>query len=76
MLALIFTLIIGPWVISLLLAESNRRRFENVVDMYNSNVRLVEKYERIASEPKDIVIMNTQAQTSLTEVIRDLKNKS
>jgi len=35
--------------------------------MYESNVRLVEKYEGVARELKDVVIMNTQAMTKICE---------
>lgn len=67
-----FLMVIGPWVLSLMLFYSQRKRFEAVVGMYESNVKLVEKYEKIACDLKDIVIMNTQAQTALTEVIRQI----
>ena len=34
-----------------------------------SNVRLVEKYETIATDLKDVVIMNTQAMTKICDDI-------
>lgn len=78
-----FTLVIGPWVLSIMLAWSDRKRqevaeqeskdrFESVVRMYEDNVKVVEQYEKIASELKDIIIMNTSAQTTLAEVIRGM----
>lgn len=67
---LLFVVIVGPWMVSLMLAERYRRRFEAVVRMYESNVMLVKNYEMISRDMKDIVIMNTTAVTSLTEVIR------
>ena len=38
--------------------------------MYESNVSLVKDYESIASDLKDIVIVNTQAMTTLSLEIR------
>jgi len=67
---LFFCLIIGPWLLALLMAWSYRKRFEAVVDMYESNVRLVEKYEQTACDLKDVVILNTQTMTTLVEKIR------
>lgn len=40
--------------------------------MYKNNVHLVEAYEQLSCELKDIIIMNTTAQTTLTEVIRQM----
>ena len=68
---LFFGLVIGPWVLALFLAYSYRKRFEAVVDMYESNVRLVQKYEQVASDLKDVVILNTQTMTTLVESIRN-----
>lgn len=66
-----FLFIVGPWVLAVLLFYSQRKRFETVVSMYEANVRLVEKYEQIAGDLKDVIIMNTQAITRLDEGIRD-----
>ena len=38
--------------------------------MYESNVSLVKNYHSIASDLKDIVILNTQAMTRISEEIR------
>lgn len=69
-LSVVFLLIIGPWVMSILIAAGYRKRFEAVVDMYESNVRLVEKYEKIASDLKDVVMVNTSTFATLTEAIK------
>lgn len=70
MLAIILAIIVGPWVMSLMIADGYRKRFEQVVKMYESNVRLVEKYECLADDLKDVVIMNTQSATHLADVIK------
>ena len=38
--------------------------------MYESNVSLVKDYDSVASDLKDVVIVNTQAMTNLSEEIR------
>jgi len=37
--------------------------------MYDSNVRLVESYEDVATDLKDVVVLNTQAMTSIANKI-------
>lgn len=37
--------------------------------MYKSNVKLVESYDRLAGDLKDVVIMNTQVMTKLVDSI-------
>jgi len=44
-------------------------RFEAVVDMYESNVRLVEKYEELGGDLKDVIILNTETITTLVSEI-------
>lgn len=67
---LFFLMVIGPWILALIIAEGYRRRFEKVVEMYESNVKLVEKYESVATDLKDVIIMNTQVTTELGEAIK------
>lgn len=68
-LSVIFLLLIGPWVMSLMMSEGYRRRFEDVVRMYESNIRLVDKYEKIATDLKDVVMINTSTFSKLTDAI-------
>lgn len=65
----LFLFIVGPWVLALLLAYAQKRRFETVVRMYESNVDLVKKYEQIAQDLKDVVILNTRTITRLVDRI-------
>lgn len=37
--------------------------------MYESNVKLVEQYEKVASDLKDVVMMNTNALSTLSGAI-------
>jgi hypothetical protein len=66
---LLFILVIGPWVLSLLLAGMQGKRFEAVVKMYENNVKLVESYQTTAGDLKEIVVMNAQAMTRLCDSI-------
>jgi len=66
---MLFLFIVGPWIMALMLVYLQGRRHEKVVLMYENNVRLVEKYERMAGEQKDVIIMSTQATTRLIDSI-------
>lgn len=80
--ALLFLIIvIGPWIFAMLLMYSFRKRFndnnllsekrhEEVVRMYESNVKLVEQYENTSRDMKDVVMVNTQTFSTLTDAIR------
>jgi hypothetical protein len=67
--SIILLMVIGPWVMAMMLFYSTRKRFEAVVDMYESNVRLVEKYEKIATDLNTVVMVNTETFSKLTEAI-------
>ena len=62
-----FTAMVGPWIFAMALMYSFRKRFEAVVGMYESNVRLVEKYEDIAKDLQSVIVLNTQTMTQLCE---------
>ena len=67
---IIFFVVIGPWTASFLLVYLQSRRFEEVVSMYENNVKLVEDYSKLAKDLHDVVIMNTQAMTRLIDNIK------
>ncbi|HNR13090.1 MAG TPA: hypothetical protein PKM59_07255 [Thermodesulfobacteriota bacterium] len=77
---LIFMLVVLPWICLIVITYFQRRqaerRFEEAVQMYENNVTLVEKNEELTTaykkhleEFKDIVSLNTQVFTRLTEAI-------
>jgi hypothetical protein len=66
---LFFLIIVGPWVLALMLAYSYRRRFESVVEMYEKNVRLVERYEKVSTDLKDVIMLNSQTFAGLKAAI-------
>jgi len=67
---MMFLFLIGPWMLAILIAYLQKRRFEAVVNMYEKNVSLVEKYEKVASDLKDVIILHTQTTTTLIGDIR------
>jgi len=76
-----FMLIVGPWMMSLMLFYSQRKRYETDMSemrrMYENNVKLVEdfhtlgvQYGGMARDLTEVVMMNTQAMTTLTDAIK------
>ena len=48
-----------------------KRDMAEMRGMYESNVRLVQNYEKVATDLQDVVIMNTQA---MTKICDDIEN--
>lgn len=67
--SIIFFLVVGPWVLALVLSYNSQKRFESVVGMYDSNVKLVESYEKLAWQLTDVLTLNIEVQTRLVEKI-------
>ncbi len=67
---LLFMLIIGPWLMALLLYVGQQKRFESVVIMYKNNVELCEQVTDIAKDLREVVMLNTQQSTVLSEEIK------
>ena len=68
---LFFMLVVGPWIMSMMLYWNSRKRFESVVAMYEHNVKLVQDYNSLAKDLKDVVMVNTQTFSTLTEAIKN-----
>ncbi len=49
----------GPWIIVIFANRQQEKRFDAVKQMYESNVKLVESYQGIASDQRDIITLNT-----------------
>jgi len=64
---ILFIMIIGPWLLAMLLSYFQMRRFESVVKMYENNIELVKRYEDVANDLKEVVIMNTTALTRVKD---------
>ncbi len=68
----------GPWAIVFFIwwqgvKESKRweARFQAVKRMYEDNVVLVKGYEKLSNDQQELIIMNTQAITKLTTIIKE-----
>ena len=73
--------VVGPWIMSFLLARGQERRFEATRKMYEDNVKLVEGYEKLCVRQdnreealRELIIMNTQAITKLCDAL-DLRKQ-
>ena len=69
--------VVGPWVMSFILARGQERRFEAAMEMFRKNSALAENYEKICQlqdrreeDLRSIIMMNTQAMTRLTDAIQ------
>lgn len=65
----LLVIVIGPWILSLSLSHQQTKRFEAAVRMYEDNVDLVKKYEQVATDLQNVVILNTQTITRLVDRI-------
>ncbi len=72
----------GPYGLLLVIWYMDSRRIEKMLqehrgymtelrDMYTNNVKLVENYESVSKDLKDLVVLNVQAVTGLTHDIRE-----
>jgi hypothetical protein len=68
--SIIAAVVFGPWLIMGIISRSMEKRHEAAMKMYESNVKLVEKYERMADEQADTIRLATAATTELTTYLR------
>ena len=66
----IVAVILGPWLIMLLVSRSQDKRFGAVIEMYKNNVKLVERYEKMAEEHVDTIRLSTAATSELTTYLQ------
>ena len=76
--AILLGVVIGPWLMAVVLAWGQERRFAAMKEMYLDNVKLVEGYEKVCQaldcqekELRNIIMMNIETMTRLTDVIKD-----
>lgn len=68
--SLIAAMIFGPWIIMGFVAWSISARHKAVTQMYENNIKLVNDYERMASEQADTIRLSTSATVELTTYLR------
>lgn len=59
----------GPWAMMFFISRGQEKRFEAVAKMYENNVQLVKDYEKVAVTLHDLVILNTQTLTGVSDRI-------
>ncbi len=69
--SLFMVIIIGPWVMQFSFSRSQEKRFEAVQQMYKNNILLVKAYEKLSNDQQSMIIMNTQAFSELTVLIKE-----
>jgi len=68
--SIVAAIVFGPYVIMLLLMRAIERRHAAVTRMYESNVKLVEGYEKISKEHVDTIRLSTAAITDLATFLK------
>ena len=76
--SIIALIVLCPWVAMLIVSRSMEKRHavaekhhDAALRMYESNVRLVEKYEKISGEQVDTIRLSTAATVELTTFLRE-----
>jgi hypothetical protein len=67
--SLLLVLVIGPWVILMVSNYSMRRMLEQAIQLYKDNVVLVENYQSLARDQKDVITLNTQCWSGVKDAI-------
>lgn len=57
--SMFIVVVFGPWIFSFIMSRIQEKRFDAMKDMYKSNVKLVESFERLATVQNDVVTLNT-----------------
>src|SRR5512139_3213370 len=66
---LLLAVVIGPWVMAIVLSTAQSKRFEAVVGMYENNVKLVQDYDSVARDLKEVVVVNCQAMQKVCDKV-------
>jgi hypothetical protein len=68
--SIIFAIIFGPWIMMYFVSRSMEKRHNAALMMYENNVKLVQKYDKIAGEQVDTIRLSTAATVELTQFLR------
>lgn len=69
--SIIALVVLCPWLTVLVISRAMDKRVTAALTMYESNVRLVEKYEKIADEQVDTIRMSTAGTVELVTFLRE-----
>jgi Zn ribbon nucleic-acid-binding protein len=59
LITVVIVVFLGPWIFSLIHAWNQAKRFDTMKAMYENNVKLVECYEGLAKDQRDVITLNT-----------------
>lgn len=68
--SLVVIIVFGPWIVMGFVSRSMEKRHEAAMKMYESNIKLVESYEKMAGEQVDTIRLSTAAITELTTYLK------
>ena len=51
--SIVVSIVLGPWIMFFFISRSMERRHTAALKMYENNVKLVEKYDKMANEQVD-----------------------
>jgi len=67
---LLLIVVLGPYIFMFFISRAMEKRQEAALKMYETNVRLVEKYEQVADQQADTIRLATAATTELTTYLK------
>ncbi len=62
--------IFGPWIMFFFISRSMEKRHAAALRMYENSNKLVERYDKLASELADMIRLSTAATTELIQFLR------
>ena len=68
--SLLFFIIMGPWILSLIISRGQEKRFERVAEMYKNNAKLAESFDRLTKLQNDVITLNTSKWQEAIDGIR------
>jgi len=68
--SIVFAIVFGPWIMMYYVSRSMEKRHNAALAMYENNVKLVQKYDKIAGEQVDTIRLSTSATVELTQYLR------
>jgi len=71
--SILFTVFFGPYIIGFFAWRAIENRHKAAISMYENNVKMVERYEKMAQEHVDTIRLTTAA---ITELIVYLRNRT
>lgn len=68
--SVVAAVVFGPWIMLWFFVRSIEKRHDAAVQMYEDNVKLVERCEKVEAEQADTIRLTTAAITELTTYLR------